>query len=164
MSSKNRKNSLLAYRFEISSEFSRKGILPKFDLTWGELVIGDGESLGGNVDVLSNIVCEMNKGQGNISGVETLTAKLSVRCVCKVNLTRFHTIIAAVAIPGVGITQHGESAWNISVEEEIIGEIGRFDPLEVLDDIPLNVDAERFGGLELVIGGGVEVKDLGTSA
>ena len=77
MNSKQRKNGLLAYRFEIPFEVSRKRILPKFDLLGRELSPGDGESLGGNMDVLfASVVCEMNKGQGNVIIVEILGRKL----------------------------------------------------------------------------------------
>ena len=45
------------------------------------------------------------------------------------------------------------------MEEEIVRIMGPVDPLEVADDIPLNVGAKRLGGLDLVIGGCVEVED-----
>ena len=96
---------LLAYRFEVSLKIPRKGILPEFDLI-GELGLGNIESLGGNVNVLgAKIVCEMNKGQGNDTVVETLSRKLSVRCGYKVDLTGFHTIVAIVDIGGVAVVQ-----------------------------------------------------------
>ena len=41
--------------------------------------------------------------------------------------------------------------------------MGPVDPLEVADDVPLNVCAKRFGSLDLIIGGCVEVEDLRTS-
>ena len=111
MNSKKRKNGLLAYRFEISFEISRKRILPKFDLLGRELGPGYGKRLGSNVDVLfAKVVCEMNKGQGNIIEVEIWGGKLSVRRGCKVDLNWFHTVVTAVDIPGVGITQLVERA------------------------------------------------------
>ena len=105
MSFKKRKDGPLAYRFEVSFEISRKGILPEFDLI-GEFGLGDGKSFGGNVNVLgAKIVCEMNKGQGNNTVVETLSRKLSVRRGYKVDLTGFHTIVAIVDIGGVAVVQ-----------------------------------------------------------
>ena len=105
MSFKKRKDGPLAYRFEVSFEISRKGILPEFDLI-REFGLGDGESFGGNVNVLgTKIVCEMNEGQGNNTVVETLSRKLSVRCGYKVDLTGFHTIVAIVDIGGVAVVQ-----------------------------------------------------------
>ena len=41
--------------------------------------------------------------------------------------------------------------------------MGLIDPLEVADDVPLNISTKRFGGLDLIIGGCVEVEDLRTS-
>ena len=110
MNFKQRKNGLFAYRFETSFEIP-EGILPKFDLLSRELAPDDGESLGGNMDVLfASVVCEMNKGQGNIIEVEILGGKLSVRRGCKADSNRFHTVVTAVDIRGVGITQLGERA------------------------------------------------------
>ena len=112
MNFKKRKNGLpLAYQFEIPFEISKKRILPKFDLLGRELSPGDGESLGGNVDVLfASAVCEMDKGQRNKIEVEIWGGKLSVRRGCKVDLNWFHTVVTAVDIPGVAITQLVERA------------------------------------------------------
>ena len=40
--------------------------------------------------------------------------------------------------------------------------MGPIDSFEVADNIPLNVDAKRIRGLDLVIGGRVEVEDRRT--
>jgi len=45
------------------------------------------------------------------------------------------------------------------MEVEIILVLGLVDTLEVADDILMNVGREWFGGLDLVVGGCVEVKD-----
>ena len=79
MNFKKRKDCLLAYRFEVPLEISRKGILPEFDLI-GELGLGNTESLGGDVDVLrTKPVREMDQRQWNNIVVETLNGKRSVR-------------------------------------------------------------------------------------
>ena len=111
MNFKHRKNGLFAYRFETSFEISGQGILPKFDLFCRELGPGYGERFRSNVDVLfAKVVCEMNKGQGNIIEVEVWGGKLLVRRGCKVDLNGFHTVVTVVGIPGVAITQLGERA------------------------------------------------------
>ena len=96
---------LLTYRFEVSLEISRKGILPEFDLI-GELGLGNIESLGGNVNELgAEPVCEMNKRQGNNIVVETLSRKLSVRRGRKADFTGFLTVVTEVDIEGVAVVQ-----------------------------------------------------------
>ena len=46
------------------------------------------------------------------------------------------------------------------MKEEVVRVIGPIDSLQVANEVLVNVVSERFGGLDLVIGGCVEVKDL----
>ena len=79
LSFKKQEDDLLAYRYKVSLEIPRKGILPEFDL-FGELGLGNTESLRGNVNVLGAVhVREIDKRQGNNIVVETLSGKLSVK-------------------------------------------------------------------------------------
>ena len=49
------------------------------------------------------------------------------------------------------------------MEEEVVWVLGSIDSLEVANEVLVNVVRKRFGGLDLVIGGWVEVQDASAS-
>jgi len=70
-----------------------------------------------------------------------------------------HTVVTVVDVDGVTIVQPLERTRNVNVELEVILVLGPVDPLEVEDDIFMNVGSEWLGGLDLVVGGCMEVED-----
>lgn len=63
---------LLTYRFEITIEISREGILPEIDLI-GELCLSHLESFRSDVDVLgAKLICKVYKRQRDVIYVNAL--------------------------------------------------------------------------------------------
>ena len=84
-----------------------------------------------------------------------------VRHGSRAKLTRVHTIVAIVDVDGVAVVQPLEGTRKVDVEVKIGFVLGLVDPLEAADDVLMYVISERLGGLDLVVGGCVEVKDPG---
>jgi len=59
----------------------------------------------------------------------------------------------------VTVVQPLERTRNVDVEFEVILVLGLVDPLEVEDDIFMDIVSEWLGGLDLVVGGCVEVEN-----
>ena len=57
------------------------------------------------------------------------------------------------------VVQPLERTRNVDVEFEVILVLGLVDPLEVEDDIFMDIVSEWLGGLDLVVGGCVEVEN-----
>lgn len=57
------------------------------------------------------------------------------------------------------VVQPLERTRNVDVEFEVVLVLSPVDPLEVEDDIFMDVVSERLGGLDLVVDGCVEVED-----
>ena len=49
------------------------------------------------------------------------------------------------------------------MEFKVVFVLGLVDPLEALDDVLMDVSGEWLGGLDLIVGGGVESEDPGSS-
>jgi hypothetical protein len=86
-----------------------------------------------------------------------------VRGGAKVGLGYYHTVVTEVDIGSVAIVQPLERARNVNVEVEVVLVFGPVYSLEISNDILMNVFSERLRGLDLVIGGRVESKDLSSS-
>ena len=70
-----------------------------------------------------------------------------------------HTVVTVVNVAGVTVVQPLEGTRNVDVEVEVVLVLSLVDPLEVEDDIFMDVGSEWLGGLDLVVGGRVEVED-----
>lgn len=81
----------------------------------------------------------------------------------KVSLTEGRTIETVADIDGVTVVQSPKRARDVDVEVEVILVLGVVDPLEVANEVLMNVCSEWLGSPDLVIGGGVKSKNPGGS-
>ena len=150
----------LTYRFEAAVEISGESILPEIDLV-GELCLGNLEGLRSNVDVLeAELVGEVNEGQRNEIAIEALRWE-----ICQPYGDRertfmgYHTVVAIIDVAGVAIVQPFERTRNVNVEVKVVLVLGLVDSLNVANDVLMDIGGEWLGGLDLVVGGCVKVKD-----
>jgi hypothetical protein len=71
----------------------------------------------------------------------------------------YDTVVAVIDVGGVAVAQPLERTGNVDVELKVVLVLGLVDSLEVADDIFMDVGSEWLRGLDLVVGGCVEVKD-----
>ena len=106
----------------------------------------------------AEFVREMDKGQRNECTIETLREK-RVRHRLKAGLTGVHAIVAEVNVDNVTIVQPLEGTRNVDVEVKVVSVFSLIDSLEAADDVLVDVGGEWLGGIYLVVGGCMEVKD-----
>ena len=61
---------------------------------------------------------------------------------------------------GVAVVQPLERTRNVDVELKVVLVLGPADLLEVADDVLVDVGSEWLRGVDLIVGGRVEVEDL----